>query len=201
MQCDPGLDALGYRISPPSGLTCDCVSWNTSPNTMKKFAFKLDPLLKLRTNQRDKCQQLLADVLRRDDDLVHRQSETERDRRTQIDELRDLTSAGAELNVDASVSRRSYAGHLSGHIGTIEAERAALRRQIDLCRQALIRADQAVKSLEKLADHQRSEFVFIQQSVEARELEQTWQAAHAQMTSTQVIATQITSAQIERLPS
>jgi|GEM_PF-796250 len=146
---------------------------------MKKYKFKLDPLLRLRTNQRDKCQQLLAEVLRRDDELLHRRSETEKDRRMQIDELRDLGSAGAELNVDASVSRRSYAGHLAGHIGSIEAERAALRRQIDLCRQALVRADQAVKSLEKLAEQQRSEFVFHQQAIEARELEQTWQAVQA----------------------
>jgi flagellar export protein FliJ len=143
---------------------------------MKKFAFKLDPLLKLRTSQRDKCQQSLADVLRRDDELVHRQSETERDRRTQIDELRSLGVSGSGVNIDASVSRRSYAGQLSGHIGSIEAERVALGRQIDLCRQALIRADQSVKSLEKLAEKQQSEFVFTQQSVEARELEQTWQA-------------------------
>ena len=146
---------------------------------MKKFAFKLDPLLKLRTNQRNQCQQLLADVLRRDDELVSQRSETERDRRIQIDELRSLGVSGVGVNVDASVSRRSYAGHLSGHISSIEAERMALRRQIDLCRQALIRADQAVKSLEKLAEKQRFEFVYAQQSVEARELEQTWQAVHA----------------------
>lgn len=147
---------------------------------MKKFAFKLDSLLKLRVNQRDQCQRLLADVLRRDDELVLKRSETEKDRRNQIDELRHLGSAGCDVNVDASVLRRSYAGQLSGHIGMIETERKALRRQIDLCRQALIRADQAVKSLEKLAENQRSEFVFTQQSVEARELEQTWQAVRAQ---------------------
>jgi flagellar export protein FliJ len=152
---------------------------------MKKFAFKLDSLLTLRMNQRDRCQRLLADVLRRDDELVRRRSETEKDRRTQIDELRTLGSAGAGVNVDASVSRRSYAGQLSGHIGTIEAERKALRRQIDLCRQALIRADQAVKSLEKLSEKQRSEFVYTQQSLEARELEQTWQAVRAQSDSAQ----------------
>jgi flagellar export protein FliJ len=146
---------------------------------MKKFAFKLDPLLKLRANQRDQCQQSLAEVLRRDDELVHKHSETERDRRAQIDELRSLGSPGGGVNVDASVSRRSYAGHLSGHMGTIAAERMALARQIELCRQALIRADQAVKSLEKLAERQRSEFVFAQQSVETRELEQTWQAVRA----------------------
>ncbi len=146
---------------------------------MKKYAFKLDPLLKLRTNQRKACQQMLADVLRRDDELARQRRESETERRTQIDELRDLGSAGADVNVDASVLRRSYAGHLAGHIGTIEAQRGALARQIELCREALIRADQAVKSLEKLAERQRAEFVFAQQSIEARELEQTWQAVRA----------------------
>ena len=145
---------------------------------MKKFAFKLEPLLKLRTNQRDQCQQLLADVLRRDEALVHQRSQTENDRRVQIDELRSLGGGGG-VNIGASASRRVYAGHLSGNIGHIEAERNSLSRQIDLCRQALIRADQAVKSLEKLAERQRTEFVFTQQSVESRELEQTWQAMHA----------------------
>ena len=146
---------------------------------MKKFTFKLDPLLKLRTNQRDRCQQLLAEVLRRDDELVHQRTQTETDRRTQIDELRSLGGGSGGVNVDASVSRRSYAGQLSGNIGHIEAERTTLSRQIELCRQAVIRADQAVKSLEKLAERQRIEFVFAQQGVESRELEQTWQAVHA----------------------
>jgi flagellar biosynthesis chaperone FliJ len=146
---------------------------------MKKFAFKLDALLKLRTNQRNQCRQVLADVLRCDDELVRKQRETEKDRCVQIDELRNLGVSGVGVNIDASVSRRSYAGQLSGDIGSIEAERRSLGRQIDLCRQALIRADQAVKSLENLADHQRTEFVFTQQGVEARELEQTWQAVRA----------------------
>lgn len=146
---------------------------------MKKFAFKLDPLLKLRANHRDICRQLLSDVLRRDDELLRQRSEAENDRRTQIDELRSMGGGGGGVNVDASVSRRSYAGHLSGNIGQIEAERNALRRQIDLCRQALIRADQAVKALEKLAEKQRSEFVLVQESAESRELEQTWQAVRS----------------------
>jgi flagellar export protein FliJ len=145
---------------------------------MKKFAFKLDPLLKLRANQRELCQQSLADVLRRDEELVHKRTATEQDRRAQIDELRSMGGGGG-INVDAAVSRRSYAGQLSGNLGQIEAERSSLRRQIESCRQALIRADQAVKSLEKLAEQQQAEFVYAQQRVESRELEQTWQAIHA----------------------
>src|SRR6516225_1333952 len=118
---------------------------------MKRFAFKLDSLLKLRSSQRDRCQQMLAEALRRDDELVHARKQTETDRLLQINELRSLCGGG-DLNVDASVLRRSYAGQLSGDISHIEAQRTILAGQIEFCRQALIRADQAVKSLEKLAE-------------------------------------------------
>ena len=87
--------------------------------------------------------------------------------------------AAAAASTWAPVFPAPYAGQLSGDIGHIEAERNSLRRQIELCRQALLRADQAVKSLEKLAERQRTEFVFTQHAVESRELEQTWQAIHA----------------------
>jgi hypothetical protein len=40
----------------------------------------------------------------------------------------------------------------------------------------LVRADQAVESLEKLAEQRRGEFVFQQERKEAMELEQTWLA-------------------------
>jgi flagellar export protein FliJ len=143
---------------------------------VKKFAFKLDPLLKLRRNHRDLCRQLLADVLRHDDDLVSRRSEATARRVLQIDELRRLTSAAAGVDIDASVARRAYAGHLSGDIGRIDNERAEIARQIDLCRQALVRADQAVKSLEKLAEKERAEFIYLNERREEREREETWRA-------------------------
>lgn len=146
---------------------------------MKKFAFKLDPLLKVRRNHRDLCRQLLADVLRHDSELAARRAETDAERLTQIEELRSLGSDAAGLDVDASVSRRAYAGHLSGDIGRIDSERAAIAGQIELCRQALVRADQAVKSLEKLAEKERAEFVYVNERREEREREETWRAIRA----------------------
>lgn len=143
---------------------------------MKKFAFKFDPLLKVRRNHRDQCQQLLADVLRHDSELTARRAETDTERRHQIDELRSLGTDAAGLDVDASVARRAYAGHLSGDIGKIDSERTAIARQIELCRLALVRADQAVKSLEKLAENERAEFVYNSERREEREREETWRA-------------------------
>jgi flagellar export protein FliJ len=146
---------------------------------VKKFTFKFDPLLKLRKNQRDICRQLLADVLGHDAELVARRREVEAERLVQIEELRTLSSGGNEVNIDASTSRRHYTVQLSGNLGDIDARRAALAGQIVLCRQALVRADQAVQSLEKLAGKQQAEFTYHQERVEARALEETWQAIHA----------------------
>lgn len=146
---------------------------------MKKFSFKFDPLLKLRKNQRDICRQLLAEVLGRDDELATRRRQVEAERLTQIDELRILSTGGNEMNIDASTSRRHYAVQLTGNLGDIDARRADLAGQIVLCRQALVRADQSVKSLEKLAEKQQTEFIYHQEQIETHALEETWQAIHA----------------------
>jgi flagellar export protein FliJ len=146
---------------------------------VQKFSFKFEPLVKLRNNHRDLCRQLLADVLGRDDELAARRRAVEADRNTQIDELRSLSALGNEVNVDASAARRHFAVQLTARLAEIDARRAELAGQIALCRQALVRADQAVKSLEKLAAKQRAEFVYAQERLEARALEETWQAIHA----------------------
>ena len=147
--------------------------------TLKKFLFKLNPVLKLRKNERDVRQQLLADVLRLDSNLVDRRRQIEAERDGLIDELRILGSEGNDIDVDASTARRHYAVQLAGTMGEIDVQRAALARKIEQCRQALIRADQAVKALEKLAEKQATEFIFQQERLESRALEETWQAIHA----------------------
>jgi flagellar export protein FliJ len=146
---------------------------------MKKFLFKLDPLLKLRKNQRDIRQQRLAEVLRHDDALLADRRRTEAERNTQIEELRLLGNTGADIDIDASTSRRFYAAQLLGQIDDIDARRTALARQIEECRQALVRADQSVKALEKLAEHQQAEFIYDHARREARDLEEAWLAIHA----------------------
>jgi flagellar export protein FliJ len=146
---------------------------------VKRFSFKLHPLLKLRTSQRDVCQQLLADVVRHDDALISRRRLIESERVNQIDELRALNGLGKDVDVHASASRRIYTAHLTGSLGQIDDERAVLAGQIETWRQALVRADQAVKALERLAEKQQVEFVYSQERVEARILEDAWQATHA----------------------
>lgn len=143
---------------------------------MKHFAFKFASLLKLRHNQRDLCRQLLADVMRRDEELVLRRERTASERAAQLAEVKQAESGRGAIDVDGSVSRRIYAGQLSGDISAIEQERDLVRQQVELCRQALVRADQAVKTLEKLSDRQYAEFTYEEERRESRELEENWRA-------------------------
>jgi flagellar export protein FliJ len=145
---------------------------------VKKFKFKLESLLTLRKNQRDMCRQALAEVLRRDDELVADRGQTAAERDVQIRELRALSGLGADFDVDASSARRYYAAQLSGRLADIDGRRTALAGRIDECRQTLVRADQAVKSLEKLAEKQAAEFVGRHERLEARLVEEAWQALH-----------------------
>jgi flagellar FliJ protein len=144
---------------------------------MKKFKFELESVLRLRRNQQELKMQLLAEVVRQDGELVALLRQVEAERGRQIDELRAL-GKGGEVDVDASSSRRYYTGQLSSDLGLIERRRKLLAQQIEACRQELIRATQAVKSLEKVSDKRRAEFVHAQERREALELEEAWRALH-----------------------
>ena len=145
---------------------------------MKKFAFKLAALLKLRERHRDLCLQLLAQAMRRDEELLALRKQAETDRASQFDEIRDLTDVG-EVDVDGAATRRFYAGQLIGDIGGIERQRTLVAHQIAACRQKLILADQGVKALEKLQEKQLADFRFVQDRREERELEECFRTAGA----------------------
>lgn len=144
---------------------------------MKKFVFKFVSLMKLRVNERDLRRQLLAEVLRRDDEFLQMRKRLEGERTTQIDDIRQRGSGG-QLDVDGSASRRFYAGQLTVDMELIDRHRHLLAQQAAVCRQALIKADQAVKTLENIEAKDRAEFLFEQERKTALELEESWRALH-----------------------
>jgi len=145
---------------------------------MKKFKFELESVLRLRRNQRELKMQILADVVRQDRELLELLNQVEAERGRQIDELRELGKTGG-VDVDASSSRRYYSGQLTSDMGQIERRRRLLAQQIDACRKDLIRATQAVKSLEKVSEKRQIEFVNAQERRESLELEEAWRALHS----------------------
>jgi flagellar protein FliJ len=144
---------------------------------MARFTFTLESLLRYRRHRRDLVVNLLAQILADDHKLAAQQAETEEDRQRQIGELKALSESGA-LDVDRSASRRYYAGLLSGQLQGIARSRATVAGQLDLCRKALVRADQDVKLLDRLKDKQRTEYDQDQERRTARDVEEAWLAAH-----------------------
>ncbi len=144
---------------------------------MKQFQFKFQALLNFRKYRRNLCRLYMAEVLANDRDLVSQRRSLERDRSNQLDELRDLSREG-DVNVDRSASRRYFAGQLTGEMHLVNRNRSLIAQQLVLCRQALSKADQDVKVLEKLEEKQREEFRYYEERREAHELEEAWISGH-----------------------
>jgi flagellar export protein FliJ len=143
-----------------------------------RFLFKFAPLLKYRRHQRDLCRQLLAEVMAEDQRLIERRQQVEAARTLQLGEMRELLGVGT-VDIDRSAARRFHAGQLVGDMRRLEAERQLVAQQLARCREALVQADQRVKALEKLAEKQAAEFAQDQERRTARDLEESWLAAHA----------------------
>ncbi len=144
---------------------------------MSKFQFRLQTLLKFRCNRRDQCRQVLAEVLARDAELSAEKSRVIGLRNDQLRELRRL-NACEELDIDASASRRFFAGQLHVMLSQIDRQRELVASQIKLCRQTLVQADRDVKVLENLSEKQEAEYLYAQERAVQRELEDSWSAGH-----------------------
>ncbi|MFO0916888.1 MAG: hypothetical protein U0872_01055 [Planctomycetaceae bacterium] len=142
---------------------------------MARFQFRLASLLKYREGLRDRCRQALAQLLHQDAELEREQQRITADRERQLDEMQHEQNS-ERISIDKLTSRRYHSGQLSAEIRQVVMRRQELAKQLSLCRQALVRADQGVKVLEKLADQQQFEFQQIEIRKEARELEETWSA-------------------------
>ena len=144
---------------------------------MPVFQFRLELLLDYRKSLRDLVRQRLAQKLAEEHALLAERQHFEQLRQLLLDQLRELSARGS-MAVDRSASRRYFAGRLLVQIAAVEQQRRRLCEQIDVCRNDLVRADQAVKVLEKLSDKQRTRFQYALDRREALELEDIWSAVH-----------------------
>lgn len=124
------------------------------------------------------CRQLLAGVFADENNLISQGERLETTRQQQFEELRQLGQPG-EVDVDKTASRRYYAGQLLGGMQQLQRQRDVVSQQLQLCRQALVKADQQVKVLEKLEERQRAEFRYLQERQAAKQLEDEWLAMRA----------------------
>ena len=146
----------------------------------KKFEFKLEALLKYRESRRDMCRQYLSQVLAEDQKLIDQKTEIQNNYAETEHHLKLLGQSG-QFEIDKASVRRFHLGQLKLQMLQVDEQRRQLEEKLELCRKALLQADQEVKAIEKIKDKKISEHHYEQIKVENRELEENWQAAQLGM--------------------
>ncbi len=142
---------------------------------MPQFNFRLRSLLNYRESRRDLVRQELARLLTKDQELIAQRQGFLDERMAVLQEMHSLQQA-AKLNVDHAASRRYHAGQLAIEAERITQIRQILGERISQVRQQLIQADQSVKVLEQLHDHQQTEFLAEDERRQSKQREDAWQA-------------------------
>ena len=143
------------------------------------FVFALRSLLEFRRHRRDLCRQILAQVLADEAALVTEKQNALASRERQFAEIRELSRRG-RVSVEGAISRRYHSGQLLGHVRMIEDRRRLVGQQLQLCREALVKADTEVKVLERLEERQRAEFEYHAERRSQFEREDAWMARKLQ---------------------
>lgn len=118
---------------------------------MAKYSFRLASLLRLREATRDECRQLLAQVLREDDQLAQRLADLRTRRAALLADSQSAVQPGV-LNVERLRDAQRYERSLHLEEAELLEQRAKLAIEIDQRRAALVSADTAVRALEKLRE-------------------------------------------------
>lgn len=151
---------------------------------MSAYTFPLEAVRKVRRHRLELCEQLFAYVLAEMRQLDDRMSQLQSVRSQQLDEIRTGTEPGT-VDIDGTASRRYYAGRLSTDIAEVEHQQQIVGQQWELCRLAIIKAEQDLKVIDKIAERREDEFRLKQERKEQYEREESWQAIHLTMGGSQ----------------
>jgi hypothetical protein len=143
------------------------------------FVFALRPLLEFRRHRRNLCRQLLAQVLSDEAALLAEKQTVLASRERQFAEIRGMSRRG-RVSIEGAISRRYHTGQLLGQVRLIEEKRRLVGQQLQLCRDALVKADTDVKALERLEDRQRADFEYRAERRNQFEREDAWMARRLQ---------------------
>jgi hypothetical protein len=115
----------------------------------------------------------LAEVLADEAALLAQKQAVLASRERQFAEMRGLSRQG-KVSVERAISRRYHSGQLLLQVRFIEDKRRVIAQQLQLCRDALIKADMEVKVLERLEERQRSEYEYQAERKAQFEREDAW---------------------------
>ncbi len=134
------------------------------------FRFRFESVLKLRQHERERERQTVAQARRSHAEVIAKKDAIVQKRMTTISELRQM-SVGDIWIVDQIQSRQAHIEILNQELFHVEVDLAKAESHLAKCLKHLIAADQAVCSLERLAEHQRTEFDRTEAKIEARFLD------------------------------
>jgi flagellar FliJ protein len=118
---------------------------------MKKFQFRLETLLRLREAVRDERRSQLADAFRVLETLAEQDSKLTRE----MNELRStVRSRTGAIDVDHLLNSQRYEMVLQLERQKLQQQQLTVNAEIEKRREALVAADQEVRSLEKLRESQ-----------------------------------------------
>jgi flagellar FliJ protein len=123
---------------------------------MRKFRFRLAPLLRLHEATRDERRAQLAEAFRAEDTLRARMRELEQDLANLKDECRRSSRPG-DVNVDRLIDSQRYELLMLAQRQLLKQHEQTLAEEIERRRAALVAADREVRILEKLREKQEQE--------------------------------------------
>ncbi|MBI1311868.1 hypothetical protein GC176_11295 [bacterium] len=139
--------------------------------------FPLEKVLDVRRHVRSERRNALAAAMADEQTLLDAQQQKERQKQGLLDELSGLTQSET-LNVEAAARRRYFVGQLDIQLMVIDQQLVEARRYVDVARNALIKADQDVKALERLRERHIAEQTYQQNRRNETALTEQWQSAN-----------------------
>ena len=139
--------------------------------TMARFDFRLQPLVKLREAERDRCRQELAQAYQAELILAERRQMLCRDMEEAKNLSRSKSRPGA-IEVNGLLDAHRYELVLKTQLHHLDLQREKLEVEVERRRQALIAADQELRILEKLRERRKEEFRREQEKLDIRQLDE-----------------------------
>jgi flagellar export protein FliJ len=134
------------------------------------FRFRLQSVVRLRERDRDDAAEALRQALRAKQILEQQVTDIETER-SQQNELRKVTKTG-KVNFQKLIDAQRYQIYLDSQVADLQGQISLIEQECQRRRLKLVKCEQAVRSLEKLEDHQRTEWNIQQASTEQSTLDQ-----------------------------
>ena len=138
--------------------------------------FRLEKVLEYRKHLRLDARNALASAISDEQTLLNHQAQAERQKQQQMGEL--ATFAQSEnFNIEAAARRRYFMGQLDIQLMVVAEQLIQARMIVEQQRMVLVKADQEVKSLERLYEKYVEEQTAQDQKRSEIELSEQWQSA------------------------